>query len=204
MPKSHRHYYEDPNFKHKPRKQKRADKKIEQISTQPKSGVEPSAQKKMTVEIDVSTVLLFIKHFMDLGIIKPEDLTKLLNTTKEVDFKLVKDKANMTKGDVRALWLYQMRNHELFCDICGHPIESTKGNDPWRLTYDHRQPRSKGGKTDGLNASPAHSICNGLKTNYLPNIWEQIGFMILKSHGIHVDFDKCAYDYRKYLQQHTR
>ncbi len=202
MPKSHRHYYEDPNFKRKPRKQRNAAKKVEQVS-QPKIEVEQPAQKKMTVEIDVSTVLLFVKHFMDLGIIKPEDLTKLLNATKEVDFKLVKDKANMTKGDVRALWLYQMRNHELFCDICGHPIESTKGNDPWRLTYDHRQPRSKGGKTDGLNASPAHSICNGLKTNYLPNVWEQIGFAILSSHGIHVDFDKCAYDYRKYLQ-HTR
>ena len=138
------------------------------------------------------------------------ELNKILEAVKEKKDGLVIEDPNhpdrvfhvtrkTSKGQLRDHWMYLMRNNQLFCDICGKPIDTLQGS--MRLTYDHIQPRSKGGKTDGENGSPAHSVCNNAKGNILPEVWEKVGLEILNSRGISVDLNKAMYKYRQEYQR---
>lgn len=167
--------------------------------------VEKILKEKTTVEIDLSVFLLVLKQLLISNKITKDQLIRLLaeiedkkdhlsiKNTKfdDVDYKLTK---NSDKNECRAYWLYLMEKGELFCDICGNPITTIKG--PNRLTFDHILPQSKGGKTNGENASATHQVCNGLKADYLPSEWEQIGLTVLAAHKIPVDLLHCLYQYR--------
>lgn len=165
---------------------------------------------KQSVEIELSTFLLLIKSLVKSNQVSLEELNKILEAVKEEKDGLVVEDPNhpdrvfhvtrkTSKGQLRDHWMYLMRNNQLLCDICGKPIDTLQG--PMRLTYDHIQPRSKGGKTDGENGSPAHSICNNAKGNILPEVWEKVGLEILNSRGISVDLNKAMYKYRQEYQR---
>jgi len=165
---------------------------------------------KQSVEIELSTFLLLIKNLVKTNQVSIAELNKILEAVKEEKDGLVIEDPNhpdrvfhvtkkTSKGQLRDHWMYLMRNNQLFCDICGKPIDTLQG--PMRLTYDHIQPRSKGGKTDGENGSPAHSVCNNAKGNILPEVWEKVGLEILNSRGIGVDLNKTMYRYRQEYQR---
>ena len=161
---------------------------------------------KQSVEIELSTFLLLIKNLVKSNQVSLEDLNKILDAVKEEKDSLIVEDPNhpnrvfhvtkkTSKGQLRDHWMYLMHNNQLFCDICGKPIDTLQG--PMRLTYDHIQPRSKGGKTDGQNGSPTHSICNNAKGNILPEVWEKVGLEILNSRGIGVDLNRAMYNYKQ-------
>ena len=165
---------------------------------------------KQSVEIELSTFLLLIKSLVKSNQVSLEELNKILEAVKEEKDGLVVEDPNhpdrvfhvtrkTSKGQLRDHWMYLMRNNQLLCDICGKPIDTLQG--PMRLTYDHIQPRSKGGKTDGQNGSPAHSICNNAKGNILPEVWEKVGLEILNSRGISVDLNHTMYNYKQVNQR---
>lgn len=158
--------------------------------------------QKQQVSVDANIILLFIKILIDKGLITPEEIQSLTlkqnNPLKNVDFKIEGEVLN--KGELRQYWLYLMKCNELFCALCGHPItEKSKG--PWRLTAEHTIPRSEGGKTDSTNLVPAHSLCNGIKTNIMPEEWNKVGLEMLRSYGIHVDLKHSMYNYTKEKQR---
>lgn len=160
---------------------------------------------KRKIEIDSSMIMLLIEYFLKSRLITKEELETLTlnkdNPLREVEVKI--NNQVLGKNQVRDLWLLQMRNHNLFCSICGNPINSADSShhNPWRLTAEHRIPKSKGGKTDSTNLDPSHSICNSLKSNMMPDQWERLGLSILQSRGIPVDFNKTIFNY---LQQNRR
>lgn len=171
-----------------------------------------SMDTKLSFEIDMSVFLLLIQNMLKENKITVKQLEALIAGAKETEdktaFKIV-DPNNPNrvftlnkhsgKGEIRDYWMYLMKQGQLFCDICGYPIDTTKGR--MALTYDHIQPRSRGGKTDAKNGSPAHQVCNGLKSNILPETWERIGLDILKEHGIKVDPRHTLYQYMRTLQR---
>lgn len=110
---------------------------------------------------------------------------------------ICKNNPNKTpKEHMRMFWIYKMHHDSLYCEICGNKITNVK-HKLYRLTYDHILPQSMGGKTDYLNASPTHSICNSLKANHLPEEWEKIGLKILSEYGIKVHILNSIYNYTK-------
>lgn len=155
----------------------------------------PSKQKTNNpAKIDIAAFLLTVRNLLKSNQITKQQLVKLIQT---LNIKFVSGyslPADATKIECRCYWLYLMRNNMLFCDICGNPITTSKGK--WKLTYDHRQPKSKGGTTDGKNASPTHSICNNLKTNHTPEEWEIIGPAILAAYNIEINKKHCLYNYQ--------
>lgn len=164
------------------------------------------ANKNLSVEMDIPTFLLFLRTMLENEKITKEDILNFLNkAVKSTDGFDIKDDKNpeytfhvttkTTKDELRDHWILLMQRGHLFCDICGKHIDTLKG--PKRLTYDHIVPKSKGGRTDGLNGSPAHSICNGLKGNMLPEEWEIYGYDILRSRGIEIDPIHSMYVYRQ-------
>lgn len=102
--------------------------------------------------------------------------------------------SKLTKNEIKRYWLYLMQVNSLYCDICGQLINKTTGKH--KLTYDHYIPKSKGGKTSYQNSSPAHSICNNLKSDYLPKVWEKIGLEVLQLHKILVNKSHTRYKYK--------
>ena len=166
--------------------------------------VEKILKEKTTVEIDLSTFLLMLKQLLLSNKITKDQIIQIIAEAEEKkDSIIIKSKFSdkeykltkqSDKNECRAYWLYLMEKGELFCDICGNPITTIKG--PQRLTYDHIIPQSKGGKTNGENASATHQVCNGLKTDYLPSEWEQIGLTVLAAHKIPVDLLHCLYEYK--------
>lgn len=164
--------------------------------------------KKQKIELDSSQILLFIKYFINAGLITEEEL-KILTLHKDNPLKNVEVELSnkvLNKSELRDLWIYQIRNHNCFCSICGNEISSTDLNhhNPWRLTAEHRYPRSKGGKTDSTNLEPSHSKCNSLKQDFLPEVWERIGLAILQNRNIPVNFEKATYDYLKWCHDTRR
>lgn len=184
---------------------KRRKKRAFQIEKKPSYVKKDATPVKQEITVEASSLLLLLKYFLEKGLLKLEDIQVLTkeqaNKAKLPTFKLTN---TLSKEQLRNLWLYQMRHHELFCSICGHEIQEVKGNSDARLTYEHRIPKSKGGKTDGKNGDPAHALCNRLKSNYMPEVWEKIGYAILTANGISIDLDKCSYNYIiNQLQQRT-
>jgi hypothetical protein len=110
------------------------------------------------------------------------------------DFKIIN---SLSKTQTRGFWIYLLKHNDLYCDICGHHINSIDNKSNQRLTWDHIVPKSKGGKYNFLNASPTHSLCNKLKTNYMPNEWEKVGLEILKNYGIIINKQHTKYNYRE-------
>lgn len=171
-----------------------------------------NTNNKLSFEIDVSIFLLLIETLLKEKKITKAQLETILGNIKETEDKTafeVQDPAhpervfklskNAGKGEIRDYWLYLMKQNNLFCDICGYPITTVHGR--MGLTYDHIQPRSKGGKTDAKNGSPAHQICNGLKTNILPETWEKVGAAILQEHGIQINPANTLYKYAMLRQR---
>ena len=110
------------------------------------------------------------------------------------------EKEKLSKSQLRSYWIYLMNNHQLFCDICGKAITVAKD-----ITYDHKIPRSMGGPTNEENGKPAHKLCNNLKSNIMPDEWEQVGHNILRANGITIDLTKCGYKYPIHkIHQHHR
>lgn len=63
-----------------------------------------------------------------------------------------------------------MRDHKvLYCAICGCLIEKKD-----KITLDHHVPKSKGGLSDANNLLPTHKICNEIKSNIMPDVFEKI------------------------------
>lgn len=165
------------------------DKKI------PKKKVKQKVPR-VSIPIDASVFLVLLQQLLiEQKITKQQVLDiidKIPDGTFVSPFKLNKE---ATKKDCKVYWLYLMRHHKLFCDICGNLI--TELNGQMKLSYDHIYPESKGGQTDGENGSPAHSLCNGLKGSHTPQEWEIVGYNILKKHGIYVDLNHTIYKYKQ-------
>lgn len=172
----------------------------------------PKTETKLSFEIDMSVFLLLIQSMLKENKLTIKQLEELIAKAKETPDKtafqitdpnnpnrILKLNKHSGKGEIRDYWMYLMKQGQLFCDICGYPIDTTKGR--MALTYDHIQPRSRGGKTDAKNGSPAHQVCNGLKSNILPETWEKIGLDILKEHGVKVDPRHTLYQYMRTLQR---
>lgn len=188
----------------KRKKEKTSNKVYTSRALQPETEIKPD--NKVTITVDISTFLLLLQGLLENKQITKEQVAELLKDVKKTeDEYILTDKdhpkkefhiTNKTSKDqLRDYWITLMNRGKLFCDICGNPIKTLGG--PGRLTYDHITPKSKGGKTDGYNGSPAHSICNGLKGNMLPEEWEIYGLQILHSRGIKVDFAHTMYQYKQ-------
>ena len=54
------------------------------------------------------------------------------------------------------------------CSICGQPIKKKK-----KMSLDHYIPRCHGGKDEASNLFPAHSVCNSIKNDYMPDEFEK-------------------------------
>lgn len=164
---------------------------------QPKKQLRNQPFIKKEVSIDSNLVLAFIQLLVNKGMITKKELETLTlnedNPLKQVDFK-VENKV-LSKSQLKGYWLYMMRHNQLFCSLCGHPITEETNKGPWRLTAEHRIPRSKGGATDSTNLDPAHEICNCVKSDIMPEEWNKVGLEILRSYGIHVDTKHALYNY---------
>ena len=57
----------------------------------------------------------------------------------------------------------------LYCSICGQPI---LGNQ--KISLDHYIPRCHGGKDEAANLLPAHTICNSIKNDMMPDQFEVV------------------------------
>lgn len=155
-----------------------------------------------TIKSDPLTIMVLINLLMEKGILTPDEVKNLKvednSPLKHLNFEFT-DQV-LDRGQCRTYWLYLMKYNELFCALCGHPItEARKG--PWRLTAEHRMPRSKGGATDSTNLDPSHEICNNIKADMLPEEWEKVGLEALRSYGIHVDVNRTRYKYLKEIQR---
>ena len=153
--------------------------------------------KKEEVSIDSNLVLSFIQLLVDKKMITQEELQTLTlnenNPLKQVDFKL--ENKVLSKSQLKGYWLYLMSRNSLYCALCGHPITEESNKGPWKLTAEHRIPRSKGGATDSTNLDPSHSVCNMAKDNLMPEEWAKVGLERLRSYGIHVDTTHALYNY---------
>lgn len=188
------------------RLEKRKLKKIKklkpkrQLRDQPLQRIE---QPKQEISINASVILPFIKLLLDKNLITTEELQTLTlkedNPLNNVDFKIEGDV--LDRGGCRQYWLHLMRNNQLYCALCGHPITEKTNKGPWRLTAEHTIPRSLGGPTDSTNLVPAHEICNNIKTDITPEEWNKIGLEMLRSYGIHVDTKHSMYKYAKEIQR---
>ena len=160
-------------------------------------------QSQPEITLNTNIILPFIKLLLDKNLITTEELQTLTlkenNPLKQVNFKL--DGKVLDKSQLRQYWLYLMKHNELYCALCGHPITEKSNKGPWKLTAEHTIPRSKGGATDSTNLVPAHSICNGIKTNIMPEEWNKVGLEMLRSYGIHVDTKYSMYKYIKEIQR---
>lgn len=139
--------------------------------------------------VDISTLNLLIKFFNDtkkLNNISDEELNDLMCG---IDFRLVN---NLSKHQIRSFWIYLIRHNDLYCEICGNPIKEDSHN---KLTFEHRIPKSKGGKNHFSNLGPAHIICNKLKDDYMPDDWERVGGKILTKHKIIINEQYSRYNY---------
>lgn len=56
----------------------------------------------------------------------------------------------------------------LYCSLCGQPI---LGNQ--KMSLDHHIPRCHGGPDIAANLLPAHTICNSIKNNLMPDEFEK-------------------------------
>ena len=170
-------------------------------------------------------VFAFLDLLIEKGIVTKEEIKARLDhevkkeqgisthDNKEFDpstapIKLVKDghvvmngEHKVDKGTLRARWLMMMRANNLFCCLCGTPIKTADARSPWRVTAEHTWPKSAGGKADSTNLLPAHSVCNALKTNIKPQIWEKVGYDILTSRGIHINPATVSYQYMQLQRQ---
>ena len=158
--------------------------------------------KKEEITIDPNLTLMFIKMLLDKGLISKEELASLTlkedNPLKQVE---IKTENVLDKSQLRQQWLYLMKHNELYCALCGHPITMATNKGPWKLTAEHTIPRSRGGATDSTNLVPAHSVCNSLKSDIMPDEWNELGLEILRSYGIHVDTKHSLYKYLKEKQK---
>ena len=169
---------------------------LEPNQKSPKKKKHHKSKKQVNpAKIDLAAFLLTLRRLLQTKQIDKQQLIKLignLNIKFVSGYSLPND---ATKLECKAYWLYLMRNNQLFCDICGNPItQGKKGK--WKLTYDHIQPKSKGGETNGKNGSPTHSLCNSLKMNYTPEEWEILGPAILASYNISINLNHCLYRYK--------
>ena len=59
-------------------------------------------------------------------------------------------------------------NTSPICSICGQPIEPKQ-----RMSLDHYIPKCHGGTDTADNLFPAHTICNSIKNDLMPDEFEQ-------------------------------
>lgn len=78
--------------------------------------------------------------------------------------KLVLDKGYITKRNAVKL-LNILKYGELTCELCKEPIPKNRKNKNRKLTFDHIDPKSKGGNGDLENLQIAHARCNRKKGN---------------------------------------
>lgn len=172
-----------------------------------------SSKCKLTIELDANSILPLMEFLISKGLISKEEFKerklKPDNPLKDVNVNFT---GEFNKDTLRNYYASLMRRGELFCELCGHPIEFLNGNHPKALTMEHRHPKSKGGKFSLENIGPAHKDCNSIKSNILPDKWAKIGFYLLLANGITIDKAHARYDYltdemKKYkrsLQEHQK
>ena len=165
---------------------------------------QPKKQESQEITLDSDIVLPFVKLLIDKNLITIDELKSLTlkedNPLRHFSYNINNNKT-LSKDQCRQYWLYLMRNNQLFCEICGHPITKETNKGLWKLTADHRIPRSKGGLSDSTNLGPSHSICNNIKADILPEDWEKLGLELLKKYNITVDHNNSIYKYIKELQR---
>jgi len=170
-------------------------------TTPPKINNLPTPPPQKSITLNQNLVFAFIQFLLQKNLITKEELRKLTlsedNPLKDIQVEVTKDRV-LSREELRDIWIQMMHQNNLYCELCGNPItEVNKG--PWRLTAEHRMPRSKGGKTDSTNLDPAHSYCNNLKADMLPEEWAKIGLSRMRNSGIQVDFDHVGY---RYMREH--
>jgi len=170
------------------------------IETQPEQKIPKKKRKqkipRVSIPLDISVFLVLLQRLLDEKKITKEEVQAIIDKIPDGTFvSPFKLNAEATRKDCKVYWLYLMRQHQLYCDICGNLI--TQINGPMRLSYDHIYPESKGGRTDGENGSPTHQACNSYKGAYTPQEWEIVGLNILKKHGIYVDLTHSIYKYKQ-------
>ncbi len=155
-----------------------------------------SSTCKINIELDVNALLPLMEFLISKGLISKEEFKekklKPENPLRDVN---VDFKGELNKDTLRSYYASLMRRGELYCELCGHPIEILNGSHPKSLTMEHRHPKSKGGKFSLENIGPAHKDCNSIKTNILPEKWAKIGFYLLLANGITIDPAHVRYDY---------
>jgi hypothetical protein len=78
------------------------------------------------------------------------------------------ESSSARKARVRGLFVEHVKRDKLYklhnglCGICGEPVHAL------RFEIDHRMPISKGGTHGYENCQPAHSWCNRLKADSMP------------------------------------
>lgn len=145
-------------------------------------------------QIDAYYIMMIFNYYIDKGIFTQEDIKHFIRNPNSKKYEII---YKLSKAELRSIWLYQIRHGTLFCEVCGQKIEECKGKSPKRLTAEHRIPQSKGGKTNVFNLGPAHSVCNCVKSNYMPDEWTKIGAYILNKYRIKIDYEKCRYNYER-------
>lgn len=71
-------------------------------------------------------------------------------------------------SDLRKAFALMRDRNVLYCAICGCLIEKKD-----KITLDHHVPKSKGGASDASNLLPAHKICNEIKSDIMPDVFEK-------------------------------
>ncbi len=165
---------------------------------------DPRAHKipKDSAKKAITTIVQFL---IQENIISAKEITIAIGTQNcvvgEVNTRLGN---RLSQKELKALWVEEMRKGKLFCSLCGQPIQPQRKCGPGSLTAEHYVPKSKGGASDSTNLYPAHAICNTLKTNYMPEVWNKIGKVLLESRGIKVDVENSIFKYNATTKQHVR
>lgn len=117
------------------------------------------------------------------------EICETFEQDKQIDIQQAKVN---DKGFIRMVWMWQMKNHSLFCDLCGNEIELPKD-----ITLDHKIPKCRGGKVTVENSRPAHKKCNNLKGCLTPEQWVEQGKEILERYNINIQRLSCGYNYKE-------
>lgn len=152
--------------------------------------------EKQINELVNKEILYFERHSTsELYSIKGSSLNekiKLFRERRDSQMGIFPDYDNISNIDLRAWWLACIDKQVARCSICGQLIKGKRTHN-----LDHFYPKHFGGLADGKNGVLSHKCCNTLKSDILPNQWEEIGLIILFKNNIKVDLSQCLYDYKK-------
>jgi hypothetical protein len=161
-------------------------------------------KEKKKIKLSYSDALALYEYLTKTGLITKEEIkNKKLNDDSPFQQYEIEIEPNQSKDVARKVWISLAKQNNLYCEVCGQPIyyKSLYGNHNNALTVEHRHPKSKGGANVTPNLGPAHKLCNEIKTNITPEVWERVGLLKLLQYGIIVDLEKTRYNYLRRIKE---